>query len=128
MEDDFQYNDTFAEVPYALADILERELEPKERVVWRGQPDVVRFVIRNIGVFLFGIPFFAFAVFWTTTAVSGFVRHGAMGKSAFPWFFILWGGMFVTIGASMNDDPRNRFFWPGRREARRATSSGNGGS
>ena len=105
MEDDFQYNDTFAEVPYALADILERELEPKERVVWRGQPDVVRFMIRRIGIFLLGIPFFAFAVFWTLTATSGFAARGPVANSSFPWFFVLWGGMFMTIGACMLFSP-----------------------
>ena len=101
VDDDFQRDDTLTEVPYALADILERELEPKERVVWRGQPDVVRFMIRRIAIFLFGIPFCAFAVFWTVSATSRPMARGAMGKSAFPWFVARLGGMFIAIGAFM---------------------------
>jgi hypothetical protein len=52
VDNEFQYDYSSTEVTYDLAEILERELEPKERVVWRRQPDVVRLMIRHIGVFL----------------------------------------------------------------------------
>ena len=68
MDDDFRHNTAFTDVPIALAEILERELEPKEQVVWLGQPDVLRYLKRHIAIFLFGIPFFAFTVFWTMKA------------------------------------------------------------
>jgi hypothetical protein len=87
---DFQHDEILTAVPHGLADILERELESKERVVWLGQPNVGRFIVRRLGIFVFGIPFFAFAVFWTVKATSGS-----------PWFALLWGGMFMTIGACM---------------------------
>ncbi len=82
-----------------LAMILERELEPKERVVWLGQPDVVRYLMRHIGIFLFGVPFFAFAVIWIVSATS--MARRVPGRSPFPWLPLLWGGMFVSFGSFM---------------------------
>jgi hypothetical protein len=98
---DFQHDELLAEVPYCLGEILGRALEPKEAVAWLGQPSVARFMVRRLGTFFVGIPFFAFAAFWTFMATSGFMAHGQLGKSAFSWFFVLWGGMFMTIGAGM---------------------------
>jgi hypothetical protein len=102
---DFQHAELLAEVPYSLGEILGRELEPKETVAWLGQPNVAWFVVRRLGTFVFGIPFFAFAVFWTLTAASGFAARGPVANSSFPWFFVLWGGMFMAIGACMLFSP-----------------------
>jgi hypothetical protein len=79
---DFQHTELLAEVPYTLGEILGRELEPKETVAWLGQPNVARFVIRRLGTVVFGIPFFAFAVFWTLTATSGFAARGPVANSS----------------------------------------------
>jgi hypothetical protein len=101
LDEEFQHDMISEELPHGLAAILARELEPKEKVVWVGQPDEVAFMRRSIGSFLVGIPFFAFAVFWTRGAVSSGMARAADGNAGFPWFFLLWGAMFVAVGAGM---------------------------
>jgi hypothetical protein len=60
---------------------------------------------------LIGIPFTAFSVFWTWCAMGGFA--GANGKSA-PFFFVLWGCMFIGFGLSMLLSPVYGFWKAGR--------------
>lgn len=71
-------------------DALRYLLRPGERVLWRGQPIVRRFVLRGSP---FMIPFtflwFAFAIFWEASV---------LGTRA-PGFFALWGLPFVAVGA-----------------------------
>lgn len=80
---------------------LYRELDSDEKLVWSGKPDPKFFLISNIAPFLFGIPFFSFAMFWTIMAFS--LTSKAEGtpqavKILFPLFgipFILVGGAFL---------------------------------
>jgi len=81
--------------------LLERELRPGERVVWSQQPRPSTLARKSSTTFLFGIPFFAFAVFWTYGASGGFESSRTHKASWPPWFPLLWGGMFIVIGAGL---------------------------
>jgi hypothetical protein len=60
-----------------------------ERVLWWGQPDPKKYAFRKSwGSFLFGIPFFGFAVFWTYMASAGGV-------------FAAFGVPFLLVGLGM---------------------------
>lgn len=87
-------------IPRVLWDVLESELEPGERLVWCAQPAPANLVLGAAGTFLFGIPFFSFAVFWTWSATHGF-NAAKRGADSMGWFGVLWGGMFVLAGAAM---------------------------
>jgi len=95
---------------------LERELAPGERVVWSGQPIPSRYSRGSWGLVLFGIPWTAFAVFWTVMAFIGTrsMRGDDAMSTGFRWFFPLWGLPFVLVGVGMLSAP-----WWGRRRAAR---------
>jgi len=77
------------------------QLDPGERLIWSGQPEPRAYAWKKGWLsFLFGIPFFAFAVFWTTMA-SSFGGEGVAG------FFWLWGIPFLLVGLAMLLSP----FW-----------------
>src|SRR3989442_1288171 len=81
--------------------VLERELRPGERVLWSEQPRPLALARKSSKSFLFGIPFFAFAVFWTILASGGLSsRKNKTGPFA-GWFPILWGSMFIAVGAGL---------------------------
>ena len=85
--------------------LLERELRLGERVVWSQQPRPAALVRKSLTTFLFGIPFFAFAVFWTYGASGGF-DHSSTRRGSWPqWFPLLWGGMFIVVGAGFQLSP-----------------------
>src|SRR5215216_317047 len=87
-------------IPSALQQRLQRELLPGERVVWQARPAPSSRALTGASAFLFGIPFVAFALFWTWGATHSDGPAGGR-KAGFGWFGYLWGGMFVAIGASM---------------------------
>jgi hypothetical protein len=81
--------------------LLEGELRSGERVVWSQQPSPASLAFKSSMTFLFGIPFFAFSVFWTIGASGGLDSFPAK-KGAWPlWFPLLWGGMFMAVGAGL---------------------------
>ena len=87
----------FIEIPYKLRLIVERELYENETIKWCRQPRVFRLVLKSLPVFLFSIPFTAFAVFW---------MHGASGAGDMEepgaWrFFYLFGLPFLLVGLTM---------------------------
>lgn len=67
----------------------------------------------ELGTFGFGVPFFAFAVFWTFGAVEQTERRTAHSGGWPSWFPYLWGGMFMCIGAWMLLSPI-RAWWAAR--------------
>ncbi len=95
---------------------LERELAPGERVVWSGQPLPQRYARGSLGLVLFGIPWTAFAVFWTTMAFVGTrsMKGNDPMATGSRWFFPLFGVPFILIGIGMLSSP-----WWGRRKAAR---------
>ncbi|MCP5396189.1 MAG: hypothetical protein H6918_05560 [Sphingomonadaceae bacterium] len=82
---------------------LERELESGERVRWkgRGQPQGA---MTGFGMYLFAIPWTAFALFWTAMAWSA---TGAMDEQAgfLSYAFPLFGLPFIAVGIFMLATP-----------------------
>lgn len=88
-------------VPEALAERVRRELDAGESIRWMEQPIPRFFSAGTVALFLFAIPWTAFAVFWICGA-SGFktpdFRHGFD-------FFPLFGLPFVLIGLGLLSSP-----------------------
>lgn len=73
-------------------DPIRSRLRPGERVLWRGQPDVMAYSMRGAWYTIpFSIAWCAFAIFWEATVLT-------MGAGL---FFSLWGLPFVAIGLYM---------------------------
>ena len=72
------------------------QLSPGEMVVWAERAGAPRIALRYLPTFLFGLPFLAFALFWTFTA-WGAVSAGEGMASFFPLF----GLIFVAVGMLM---------------------------
>lgn len=89
-------------IPRDLQDRVERELEPGESIRWIEQPIPRYFTPVSTGVFLFAIPWTAFAIFWICGA-SGF-KMPNFNKGGFD-FFPLFGVPFVLVGLGMLSSP-----------------------
>lgn len=83
-------------LPPSISDAVQREVQG-ESILWAGSPSPWGYARRHWKTALFGIPFTAFAVFWE----FGVATTSRKGDSSYPWFFILWGLMFVGFGLSM---------------------------
>ncbi len=88
--------------------IVDAELTPGEALLWAGQPAPGRMARMGIVPMLVGIPFTAFALFWTAGAggfalLFGGVAHqaGAGAFAALPLVFPLFGLIFVAAGVGM---------------------------
>jgi hypothetical protein len=107
---------------------LENELRAGEKIVWTAQPRPGLYARAGWGLFIFAIPWTAFAVFWMVMAGGGLWKWlGASGDSParnapapsgpFKYFslcFPLFGLPFVLIGVAMLAAP-----WWMRRRARK---------
>jgi|ERR1700683_1657659 len=82
--------------PASITEAVSHELLG-EPVVWAASPDRWAYASKYWKTALFGIPFAAFAVFWTYQAS----HIPAKGGQGFAVFFPLWGLMFVLVGLSM---------------------------
>lgn len=89
---------------------LQRALQPGERVRWAGQPAPTRAVLGSLLLWLFFIPWTAFAVFWMVAA-SGFEVPTFTQPN--HWF-ALFGLPFVLIGLGGLSSP----FWVWRKVRR----------
>lgn len=98
-------------IPYKLHETVERELEIGEGIVWSGMPRRTFFTPAATGTFLFGIPWTAFAVFWTLTAGLGTMFSD--GFSIFS-FFPLFGVPFILIGIGMLSAPLAAYIRSGK--------------
>ncbi|MBN9061415.1 MAG: hypothetical protein BGP06_21275 [Rhizobiales bacterium 65-9] len=87
-------------------------------VIWVGRPNPRRVFWPALGIWLFAIPWTAFALFWEWVVLGSlFFAHprGAAGPpSGLMWVFALFGAPFVLVGLGMLAAP----FWMAR-EARR---------
>jgi hypothetical protein len=100
-------------LPEELVPLVDRELTSGESVAWVGQPIPSRLARAMLPSVLFGIPWTAFAIFWTVMA-SGAPRQS--GSSGWLWVFPLWGVPFILIGFGMLSSP----YWVLRRARRTA--------
>ncbi len=96
-------------LPADLDAIARAELTPGETVEWAAQPSAHRALWTGFAVWLFAVPWTAFAVFWMGTA-SLTVSDWLSWQVAFPLF----GVPFVAIGLAMLSTP-----WWAWRGARR---------
>lgn len=91
--------DLTAPGPDPLDLALQRELRAGERVLWRGRR-LPRFAWEGLVIWLFAIPWTAFAVFWTAMAFAGaqtFEPDAGVLGYAFPLF----GTPFIAVGLGM---------------------------
>lgn len=95
-------------IPRHLQDKIDRELAPGERIEWVDTPVPRFFTPTSTAAFLFGIPWTAFALFWTGGAAWGTLKNDGLG-----WFrlFPLFGLPFILIGLGMLSAP----FWARRK-------------
>lgn len=91
------------ELPRHLRDVIEREMEPGERLEWSGAPVPTCFVPQALGAFLFGIPWTAFSLFWTTMAFAGTTNGG--NDIGLPAVFALFGLPFILVGIGLLSSP-----------------------
>ncbi len=89
------------DLPPELHSVVEDELEVGESVHWSAQPRPGRLVLATLPVFLFAIPWTAFAVFWICAA-SGWRFPTLKGPAG---LFPLFGLPFVLIGCAMLSSP-----------------------
>jgi hypothetical protein len=87
-----------------LRDALERELGPDETVQWHGW-QLGRIDPRHFGIYLFAVPWTAFALFWTTMAAGAMAASDLGGVGLIGWAFPLFGVPFIAVGAWMLSRP-----------------------
>jgi hypothetical protein len=97
-------------LPRELIARLTRELAG-ERILWAGQPAPRVALWSSIAIWLFAIPWLAFALAWELLALGVFINTG-VGKvegpgGIFSYLFPLFGLPFVLIGLGLVGTP----FW-----------------
>jgi hypothetical protein len=88
-------------IPSKLQDLISRELDPDERVVWSAMPKPRYFTGPALAAFLFAIPWTAFSLFWIAGAAGFKIPQFNRGEDLFPLF----GVPFVLIGIGMLSSP-----------------------
>lgn len=83
--------------------IMERQLQRDEVLVWADRPaDLLAHAKTKIVQSVFGIPFLAFAIFWTTTATNMTAGISSDGiGDAIGNVFPLFGWVFIIVGAGL---------------------------
>jgi len=89
-------------IDFEAQQTAQAQLEAGERLLWYGRPDPKRQLRGSLIVMLFGIPWTAFALFWTGAA-SGLI----WSDEEFGWYslFGLFGVPFVLVGLGMLTSP-----------------------
>lgn len=95
-----------SDLPREIRARLAAEIRNGEQVVWSGQPRARR-RLAGFGIWLFAVPWTAFALFWETAALSPWFRGGGSGamEKGFSIVFPLFGVPFVVIGLGMMAAP-----------------------
>jgi len=89
--------------PAPLDLALKREMRSGERVLWQGR-QIARLSSKSFGIYLFAIPWTAFALFWTAM-VSWGASEMQSETGALSWAFPLFGVPFIVIGLGMMSAP-----------------------
>lgn len=100
-----EFQSTNSPLSEALENQVRSELEADEKVVWSGQPIPSRFAKQTMPIFLFGVPWTAFAVFWMCGAAAPLWAGGNQKHDVFSMLFPLFGLPFVLIGIGMLSAP-----------------------
>ncbi len=77
---------------------LQNELRDGERIEWQGIK-LARIEPKGFGIYLFAIPWTAFALFWTAMAAWG--TSAMDSNSPLDWAFPLFGTPFILVGLGM---------------------------
>lgn len=89
-----------------MTDGWEGILDPGERIVWQGRPDgAIVFKPANVALFLFGLAFAGFALFWMIMAASA---GGAFWMFGLLHFAV---GLGMAFGAIGWDAYKRRHSW-----------------
>lgn len=91
--------------------VVQSELRDGERLLWADRPDPQRALKQAFVIWIFAIPWTAFAVFWIVMAAT--MSSGAPGPGS---FFALFGLPFLLIGFVMLASP-----WWAQAKAKRTT-------
>lgn len=94
----------YQRIPYDLEQKLERELQAEESVEWQGMPVPRFFTAKSLAMFLFAIPWTAFAIFWICGAAGFKLPDLSEGFSPLM-LFPLFGVPFVLVGLGMLASP-----------------------
>lgn len=90
---------------------IDKELRG-ERLLWAGQPDPKIALKSVIGIWIFAVPWTAFALFWETMAIGGWITGHTKGMQGWSGLMmVLFGVPFVAIGVGMMGSP----FWAARK-------------
>jgi hypothetical protein len=90
------------DIPSDLQDLISRELDPHEKVVWNAMPKPRYFSGGTGGLFVLGIPWTAFSVFWIAAAAGFRMPQFNAGLDFVP---LLFGIPFFLIGVLMLSAP-----------------------
>jgi len=88
-------------IPPQLQDLISRELERDEKVIWSAMPKPRYFAGPAAAAFVFAIPWTAFSVFWMAGAAGFKIPQFNQGFDFFPLF----GVPFFLIGIGMLSSP-----------------------
>lgn len=94
---------------------VQSELDSGEQLIWTARPNPQRVAMRQLPLFLFGIPFFAFAVTWMGGAffMTRLVSGAAPGLGPTS-FFPLFGVPFVLVGLYLLTSPAVAYWKAGK--------------
>ena len=98
-------------IDFEAQQLAQAQLDAGERLLWHGRPDPKRQMLGGLAVMLFGIPWTAFALFWTGAASGLIWGEGSLGWHS---LFGLFGVPFVLVGFGMLAAP----YWAYRRAQR----------
>lgn len=84
--------------------IINNEVGSGEKLLWWGQPESMRQVLASFYIWIFAIPWTAFACLWVAMASLGTTNtKSSMGPMA--WVFPLFGLPFILVGLGMLSAP-----------------------
>ena len=86
-----------------MQDFIHKELKTSERVRWADQPNALKMAMPVFLIWLFAIPWTAFALFWEMIAIgiSNAPNTPSNTPSGFSIIFVLFGLPFVLFGFAM---------------------------
>ena len=83
---------------YEAMEEVRKRLDSGEALVWAGRPRPARLAAMALPMFIFGMPWTAFAVLWTCGAAGFKIPKPGLN---FGFLFPLWGLPFVLVGLGM---------------------------
>lgn len=79
---------------------------PGEKILWAGMPGPGTVFYRSLAIWLFGIPWMAFTLFWEVSVIRSWlfaIPNGKGGPAGLG--LVLWGVPFVLVGVGLMSAP-----------------------